>query len=262
MNDILERIIAVKREEILAARALRSASAVRADAESMRDQRDFAGGIRFRMAAGRAAVIAEIKKASPSKGLLRDNFAPAQIARSYANHGATCLSVLTDVQFFQGSAQFLMQARQECELPVLRKDFIVDPYQIYESRAMGADCILLIAACLDDSQLRDFEDQGMALQMAILIEVHDAHELNRALKLKTPLIGINNRNLRTFGVRLETTLNLLPMVPRDRLLISESGIHTANDVARLRSAGVNGFLVGEAFMRAEDPGLALAELFE
>jgi indole-3-glycerol phosphate synthase len=262
MNDILERIIAVKREEIRTAKALRSTSAVRADAESMRDQRDFVGRMRLRMAAGRPAVIAEIKKASPSKGLLRNNFAPAQIARSYAMHGATCLSVLTDVQFFQGSAQFLMQARQECELPVLRKDFIVDPYQIYESRAMGADCILLIAACLDDSQLRDFEDQAVALQMAILIEVHDAHELDRALELKTPLIGINNRNLRTFGVTLETTLNLLPKVPHDRLLISESGIHAANDVARLRSAGVNGFLVGEAFMRAEDPGLALAELFE
>lgn len=262
MNDILERIIAVKREEIRTARALRSASAVRADAESTRDQRDFAGAMCLRMAAGRAAVIAEVKRASPSKGLLRNNFAPAQIARSYAIHGATCLSVLTDVQFFQGSAQFLMQARQECELPVLRKDFVVDAYQIYESRAMGADCILLIAACLDDSQLRDFEDQAMALQMAILIEVHDAHELDRALKLKTPLIGINNRNLRTFGVSLETTLDLLPKVPRDRLLISESGIHTANDVARLRSAGVNGFLVGEAFMRAEDPGLALAELFQ
>ena len=262
MNDILERIIAVKREEIRTAKALRSTHSLRADAESMRDQRDFAGGIRLRMEAGRPAVIAEIKKASPSKGLLRNNFAPAQIARSYAIHGATCLSVLTDVQFFQGSTQFLMQARQECELPVLRKDFIVDIYQIYESRAMGADCILLIAACLDDSQLRDFEDQAVALQMAILIEVHDAHELERALKLKTPLIGINNRNLRTFGVTLETTLNLLPKVPHDRLLISESGIHTANDVARLRSAGVNGFLVGEAFMRAEDPGLALAELFE
>lgn len=262
MSDILERIIAVKREEIRTAKALRSTNAVRADAESMRDQRDFAGGMRLRMVAGHPAVIAEIKKASPSKGLLRNNFAPAQIARSYAIHGAACLSVLTDVQFFQGSAKFLMQARQECELPVLRKDFIVDSYQIYESRVMGADCILLIAACLDDSQLRDFEDQAMALQMAILIEVHDAHELDRALKLKTPLIGINNRNLRTFGVSLETTLSLLPKVPRDRLLISESGIHTANDVARLRSAGVNGFLVGEAFMRAEDPGLALAELFE
>jgi indole-3-glycerol phosphate synthase len=262
MSDILERIIAVKREEIRAAKLLRNTSAVRADAESMRNQRDFAGRMRLRMVAGRPAVVAEIKKASPSKGLLRNNFAPAQIARSYAIHGATCLSVLTDVQFFQGSAQFLMQARQECELPVLRKDFIVDSYQIYESRAMGADCILLIAACLDDSQLRDLEDQAMALQMAILIEVHDAHELDRALKLKTPLIGINNRNLRTFGVTLETTLNLLPNVPHDRLLISESGIHTASDVARLRLAGVNGFLVGEAFMRAEDPGLALAELFE
>lgn len=262
MSDILERIIAVKREEVRTARALRNASAVRADAESLRDQRDFAGAIRSRVAAGRAAVIAEIKKASPSRGLLRNDFVPAQIARSYAIHGATCLSVLTDVQFFQGSAQFLMQARQECELPVLRKDFIVDTYQLYESRAMGADCILLIAACLDDSQLRDFEDHALALQMAVLIEVHDAHELDRALKLKTPLIGINNRNLRTFGVSLETTLNLLPKVPRDRLLISESGIHTASDVARLRSAGVNGFLVGEAFMRAPDPGLALAALFE
>ncbi len=261
MNDILERIVAVKREEITTAKARRDAPSLRRAAEALTDRRNFVGAIRTRIAAGNSAVIAEIKKASPSKGLLRADFSPAQIAQSYAAHGAACLSVLTDARFFQGSPQYLEQARQVCGLPVLRKDFIVDVYQVLESAAMGADCILLIAACLDDAQLRDLEEQAIALRMAVLVEVHDAAELDRALKLKTPLIGVNNRNLRSFEVSLQTTLDLLPRVPRERLLVSESGIHTAQDVTRLRSAGVNGFLVGEAFMRAEDPGVALATLF-
>ena len=261
MNDILERIVAVKREEIAAARALRDAASLRRAAEALTDRRDFVGAMRTRMVSGNSAVIAEIKKASPSKGLLRQDFVPAQIAQSYAAHGAACLSVLTDAKFFQGSPQFLEQARQVCSLPVLRKDFIVDAYQVLESGAMGADCILLIAACLDDAQMHDLEQQANALRMAVIVEVHDASELDQALRLETPLIGINNRNLRTFEVNLETTLELLPRVPRERLLVSESGIHTAQDVARLRSRGVNGFLVGEAFMRAEDPGVALATLF-
>jgi indole-3-glycerol phosphate synthase len=261
MNDILERIVAVKREEVSTAKAARDASSLRREAESLTDRRDFVSAIRARISAGNSAVIAEIKKASPSKGLLRADFLPAQIAQSYAAHGAACLSVLTDEKFFQGSPRFLEQARQACGLPVLRKDFIVDAYQVLESAAMGADCILLIAACLDDAQMRDFEEQASALRMAVLVEVHDAAELDRALKLKTPLVGINNRNLRSFEVGLQTTLELLPRVPRERTLVSESGIHTAQDVARLRSAGVNAFLVGEAFMRAEDPGVALAALF-
>jgi indole-3-glycerol phosphate synthase len=261
MNDILARIVAVKREEIAAAQTLRSAASLRRAAESSTGLRDFVSALRSSALVGKSAVIAEIKKASPSKGLLRECFDPAQIARSYAVHGAACLSVLTDVQFFQGSAKFLEQARTACSLPVLRKDFIVDPYQIDESRLIGADCILLIAACLDDAELRDFEQHAASLGMAVLVEVHDAQELDRALQLKTPLIGVNNRNLRTFEVSLYTTLDLLPRVPRERLLITESGITTSGDVARMRKAGVNTFLVGEAFMRAEDPGLALAELF-
>ena len=261
MNDILERIVAVKREEVAASRAIRTTASMRSEAERSTGQRDFVAALRTPIAAGLAAVIAEIKKASPSKGLLRERFVPAQIAQSYASHGAACLSVLTDVQFFQGSPLFLGQARQACNLPVLRKDFIVDAYQVYESRVIGADCILLIVACLDDAQLADFAQQATALRMAVLVEVHDALELDRALRLKTPLIGINNRNLRTFEVSLENTLGLLPRIPRDRLLISESGIHSADDVKRLRASGVSAFLVGEALMRAEDPGLALAQLF-
>lgn len=261
MNDILGRIVAVKREEVAASRAIRTTASMRSEAERSTAQRDFVAALRTPMAAGLAAVIAEIKKASPSKGLLREQFVPAQIAQSYASHGATCLSVLTDVQFFQGSPLFLGQARQACNLPVLRKDFIVDAYQVYESRVIGADCILLIVACLDDAQLADLEQQATALRMAVLVEVHDALELDRALRLKTPLIGINNRNLRTFEVSLENTLGLLPRIPLDRLLISESGIHSPDDVKRLRASGVSAFLVGEALMRAEDPGLALAQLF-
>ena len=217
--------------------------------------------MRAKIAAGGAAVIAEIKKASPSKGLLRADSIPADIAQSYAEFGAACLSVLTDQQFFQGSVDFLKQARASCDLPVLRKDFMVDPYQVYESRVMGADCILLIAACLDDAQMKSLEALAMSLDMAVLVEVHDEAELDRALKLRTPLIGINNRNLKTFEVSLDTTLDLLGKVPADRLLVTESGIATPADVKRLRDAGVNAFLVGEAFMRAEDPGLALAQLF-
>lgn len=261
MNDILARIIAVKREELAASQSRRSASVLRREAEASAGQRDFVVALRERTAIGRSAVIAEIKKASPSKGLLREVFNPSGIAASYATHGAACLSVLTDVRFFQGSAEFLAQARQACSLPVLRKDFIIDAYQVDESRVIGSDCILLIAACLDDKELVDFEQQAIALRMAVLVEVHDEEELERALRLKTPLIGVNNRNLRTFDVSLDNTLNLLPRMPRDRIVVSESGIHTGQDVARLRAAGVNAFLVGEAFMRAEDPGRALAGLF-
>jgi indole-3-glycerol phosphate synthase len=234
---------------------------MRADAESRVLTRDFEGALRAKIAAGQAAVIAEIKKASPSKGVLRADFIPADIAQSYAEHGAACLSVLTDKQFFQGSVDFLKQARASCDLPVLRKDFMVDPYQIYEARAMGADAILLIAACLDDSQMADMEAVAHRLDMAVLVEVHDRAELDRALKLKTRLVGINNRNLKTFEVSLQTTLDLLPHVPADRLLVTESGILSSDDVKRMREARVNAFLVGEAFMRADEPGEALAKLF-
>ena len=261
MSDILDKIVAVKRQEVAAASKRKSLALVRADAESRVLTRDFVGALKAKIAAGRPAVIAEIKKASPSKGVLRDDFIPADIAQSYAEHGAACLSVLTDVQFFQGEVDYLKQARASCQLPVLRKDFMVDPYQIYESRAMGADCVLLIAACLDDAQMRDLEAIARSLDMAVLVEVHDGAELERALKLKTPLIGINNRNLKTFEVTLDTTLALKGQVPADRLLVTESGILTRDDVLRMGAAGVNAFLVGEAFMRAPDPGEALAALF-
>ena len=261
MSDILNNIVAVKREEIAASLKRKSLAAVRADAESRVLTRDFLGAMRAKIAAGQAAVIAEVKKASPSKGVLRADFVPADIAQSYAEHGAACLSVLTDRQFFQGEPDFLKQARASCQLPVLRKDFMVDPYQIYESRAMGADCILLIAACLDDAQMADLEAIALGLDMSVLVEVHDAPELERALKLKTPLLGINNRNLRTFEVSLDTTLALKSKVPADKLLVTESGILSAADVQRMRGEGVHAFLVGEAFMRAPDPGEALAALF-
>ncbi len=263
MSDILERIVAVKREEIAAGRALRSLASWRAQAEAperRQDLRDFVAALRTRVAAGQAAVIAEVKKASPSKGVLREHFVPADIATSYEKGGAACLSVLTDERFFQGSALYLKQARAACHLPVLRKDFIVDEYQVVEARAMGADCILLIAACLSDAQMAELEAQALALGMAVLVEVHDGAELQRALRLKTPLLGINNRNLRTFEVSLDTTLTLRAQVPADRLLITESGILNRADVQRMRGAGVNAFLVGEAFMRAPDPGVALAGL--
>ena len=265
MSDILDKIIDVKRAEIAAAQKKMPLAAMRADAESRVLTRDFAGALRAKVAAGKPAVIAEIKKASPSKGVLREDFIPADIAQSYAEGGAACLSVLTDRQFFQGQVDFLKQARASCQLPVLRKDFMVDAYQIYESRAMGADCILLIAACLDDAQMADFERIAQSLDMAVLVEVHDRAEAGRALKLKTPLIGINNRNLKTFEVSLDNTLQMLKDMPElsqgQRLVVTESGIQTREDVLRMGAAGVNAFLVGEAFMRAPEPGQALAGMF-
>ena len=261
MSNILDKIVAVKREEVAAAIQRKSLEAMRADAQSRLLTRDFVGAMRAKIAAGRPAVIAEVKKASPSKGVLREDFIAADIAQSYAEHGAACLSVLTDRQFFQGCVDYLKQARASCQLPVLRKDFLVDAYQVYESRSMGADCILLIAACLDDAQMKDMEAIAHSLDMAVLVEVHDRAELERALKLKTPLIGVNNRNLQTFEVSLDTTLTLRADVPADRLLVTESGIQTRDDVLRLGAAGINAFLVGEAFMRAPDPGEALAALF-
>ena len=261
MSDILQQIVLVKRDEISAARRHRDLPSLRRDAEQLGGQRDFVGALRTKIAAGRAAVIAEIKKASPSKGVLREKFVPAAIAESYERHGAAALSVLTDEKFFQGAASFLGQARDACALPALRKDFIVDLYQVYESRAFGADCILLIAAILEDGLFRDLEALAHELGMAVLVEVHDRAELLRALRLRTPLLGINNRNLRTFEVTLDTTLGLLADVPADRLLITESGILAKADVERMRDANVHAFLVGEAFMRATDPGAALAELF-
>ncbi len=262
MSDILDKIVAVKRDEIRAARAHRDMASLRRDAESLGGQRDFVGSVRGKLAAGHAAVIAEVKKASPSKGVLRENFVPSEIAASYAQHGAACLSVLTDVQFFQGANAYLEQARAACALPVLRKDFMVHAYQVFEARAMGADCILLIAACLDNAQMQDLEAQAVDLGMAVLVEVHDGAELDRALRLRTPLLGINNRNLRTFEVTLDTTLGLMKNVPLDRILVTESGILSPADVKCMRAASINAFLVGEAFMRAPDPGVALAALFQ
>ena len=261
MSDILQRIVAHKHEEVAAARGRRSLASWRAQALARKDQRGFIAALRSRMAAGQAAVIAEVKKASPSKGVLREHFVPAEIAASYGLHGAACLSVLTDEHFFQGAAAYLEQARDACKLPVLRKDFMIDEYQVVEARALGADCILLIAACLDDTQMADLEACALDLGMDVLVEVHDAAELERSLRLRTPLIGINNRNLKTFELSLDTTLALLPQLPADRLLVTESGILARADVARMRAAGVHAFLVGEAFMRASDPGAALQELF-
>jgi indole-3-glycerol phosphate synthase len=254
---ILERILAAKRAEVAAARKQTSEAEMRSRARAGPPVRDFVGALRSRQ----PAVIAEIKRASPSKGLLRENFDPAAIARSYEKAGAACMSVLTDAAFFQGSTTHFHQARAACALPALRKDFLIDSYQAYESRAMGADCVLLIAACLEERQMRELEALALDLGMAVLVEVHDTAELERALALKTPLIGINNRNLRTFETRLETTLGLLPRVPKDRIVVTESGILSPADVARMRAAGVHTFLVGEAFMRAPDPGAALKKLF-
>ena len=259
--DILRRIVEVKHQEMVAAKARRSLASVRAEAESRRDVRGFERALRAKVAQGQPAVIAEIKKASPSKGVLREDFRPADIARSYEQHGAACLSVLTDEQFFQGHADFLQQARAACALPVLRKDFMVDDYQVFEARAWGADCILLIAACLDDAQMADLEATAQGLGLDVLVEVHDARELERALRLKTRLVGINNRDLRSFEVSLQTTLSMLKEVPADRLLVTESGILSRADVALMRAAAVHSFLVGEAFMRAPEPGEALAALF-
>ena len=260
-ETFLERILAVKREEIAAGQRATPLAAMRAAAESAPPARGFLAALRQRVDAGQAAVIAEVKQASPSKGLIRPDFAPADIARSYAAGGAACLSVLTDRQFFQGALDYLRQARAACALPVLRKDFILDAWQIYEARAAGADAVLLIAACLDDAALAELLAHAHALGMAALLEVHDGAELERALRLAAPLIGINNRNLRTFEVSLHTTLDLRARVPAGRLLVTESGIHTRDDVQTMRAAGVHCFLVGERFMRAADPGRALQELF-
>lgn len=277
MSDILQKILAVKTQEIAAAKAAKPFVILRAAAEAAAPPRDFMGAIRKKIAAGQAAVIAEIKQASPSKGVLREHFVPASIAASYAQHGAACLSVLTDQQFFQGSAQYLQQARAACELPVLRKDFMLDEYQVVEARVMGADCILLIVAAFrmpvalsaeaqgaDEavSRMRQLESLADSLGMAVLVEVHDAIELALALQLDTPLIGVNNRNLHTFETQVETTLQLLDRIPPERIVVTESGIRTPADVALLRAHQVNTFLIGETFMRAVDPGAELARLFE
>ena len=262
MADVLDEILAVKREEVAAAKKLRPLAEIRAAALAAAPVRDFEGAMRAKIAQGLPAVIAEVKKASPSKGVLRADFDPETIARSYAEHGAACLSVLTDERFFQGRAEYLALARNASGLPALRKDFIVDPYQVFDARALGADCILLIVAGLEQARMEELEALAQSLGMAVLVEVHDEPELHRALKLKTALLGINNRNLRTFEVSLDTTLGMLPTVPADKLLITESGILSRADVERMRAAQVHAFLVGEAFMRAPDPGAALADLFK
>ncbi|MGE5468832.1 MAG: indole-3-glycerol phosphate synthase TrpC [Ignavibacteria bacterium] len=259
--DILERIVAVKREEVASAKAARPLERVRADASAQAPARDFVGAVRGRIAAGKPAVIAEIKKASPSKGVLREDFRPAEIAVDYEKHGAACLSVLTDRQFFQGAPEYLQAARAACGLPVLRKDFMIDPYQVYEARAMGADAILLIVASLSLEQMREMEAIAAGLGMAVLVESHDGEEVDVALQLDTPLIGINNRNLRTFDVTLNTTLAQLPRIPADRIVVTESGIRTGQDVTLMRGRNVNAFLVGEAFMRCPSPGAELERLF-
>jgi indole-3-glycerol phosphate synthase len=260
-SDILSRIIADKAAEVIAAQITTPSESVEAAARAAPSARDFAGALRARVAAGKPAVIAEIKKASPSKGVLRDDFDPAAIAAAYERAGAACLSVLTDAKYFHGAAEYLVAARAACALPALRKEFIIDGYQIAQSRALGADAILLIAGALDDAQLAEFEARATDYGMAVLVEVHDARELARALTLKTPLIGINNRSLKTFDVSLSVTLDLLPKVPPERLVITESGITTARDVELMRGRGVHAFLVGEAFMRVADPGAGLTALF-
>jgi indole-3-glycerol phosphate synthase len=260
-GGILERILAVKADEVALARRSRSFEAVRSKARQAPAPRDFAAALREEVSRGASGVIAEIKKASPSKGVLRPRFDPAAIAASYSRHGAACLSVLTDTPFFQGRLEDLQSAREACALPVLRKDFVVDEYQVYEARAAGADCILLIVAALEFARMRELEHIAHDLGMGVLVEAHDAAELEVALSLETPLIGINNRNLRTFETRLETTLGLLKRVPEGRLVVTESGILARTDVELMRAAGVRCFLVGEAFMRAEDPGLELERLF-
>ena len=265
MSDILNKILAVKADEVAAAKQARSLASLRSEVESDRSARaglrGFEASLRGKIAAGRAGVIAEVKKASPSKGILRADFEPAQIARSYAGHGAACLSVLTDVQFFQGAPAYLQQARAACKIPVLRKDFMIDPYQVYEARSWGADAILLIVSALDHGLMADLEACARELGMDVLVEVHDGDELDAALKLKTPLLGINNRNLRTFETTLQTTLDLLARIPQDKLVVTESGILNADDVKRMRDADVHAFLVGEAFMRAPDPGVELERIF-
>jgi indole-3-glycerol phosphate synthase len=261
MSDILNKILATKREEIAKASAIKSLKEIHEEALAQPEPRDFVGNLAKKDAANLPAVIAEIKKASPSKGVIREDFNPAEIAKSYEQAGAACLSVLTDEQYFQGSAAYLKQARDACSLPVLRKDFMIDPYQVVEARAMGADCILLIAAALELKQMQLLEDVSHELGMAVLVEVHNQKELDLALELGTPLVGINNRNLRTFDVTLQTTLDLLKNLPDDRFVITESGIFTAEDVALMRDNNVNGFLVGEAFMRQPDPGAEFTKVF-
>jgi len=265
MSDILNKILDVKADEVSAARKYQSFASLRAEVESNKearaDLRDFEASLRGKIIAGKAAVIAEVKKASPSKGVLRPDFKPAEIAQSYAEHGAACLSVLTDVQFFQGAPEYLQQARAACNLPALRKDFMIDPYQVYQARHWGADCILLIVAALDHGLMAELEACAHELGMGVLVEVHNGEELEAALKLKTAMLGINNRNLRTFEVSLDTTIGLLPRITPDKLVITESGIMSAADVTRMREANVHGFLVGEAFMRAENPGAELAKVF-
>jgi indole-3-glycerol phosphate synthase len=262
MSDILHRILATKSEEVIAAQVRTPFREIDSAARAAPQVRDFEGALRSKVAAGKSAVIAEIKKASPSKGVLRDDFRPDAIAASYERAGAACLSVLTDRTFFHGDPDYLVAARGACSLPVLRKEFIVDEYQLAESRALGADAILLIVAALDDARLAALEDAAIDYGLAVLVEVHDASELDRALKLRTPLLGINNRNLRDFSVSLQTTVSLLPRIPPERLVITESGILAQRDVAQMRRHGVNVFLVGEAFMRAPDPGKALTALFD
>ncbi len=261
MSDILKQILATKVEEVAVARAIEPLAEVRARARDQAPVRDFVGAMRAKLAAGQSAVIAEIKKASPSKGVIRPDFQPGEIAIGYARHGAACLSVLTDRQYFQGAPQYLQQARAYCDLPVLRKDFLVDVYQVYEARAMGADAILLIVGALSLAEMQEMEGIAAELGMAVLVESHDGAELEQALRLQTPLIGINNRDLRTFAVSLETTLGLLPRIGPERIVVTESGILAAPDVQLMRAAGVHAFLVGEAFMRAPEPGEALSQLF-
>lgn len=263
MTDILQKIVEVKEQELVLAKRKMSLEAIKADAYSRLTTRDFIGAIQNKIEAGKFAVIAEIKKASPSKGVIRPNFEPADIAQSYAENGAACLSVLTDQQFFQGEKDFLRQARASCHLPVLRKDFIIDAYQVYESRAMGADCILLIASILTDAQMKEFEAIAIDLGMAVLVEVHDEAEFDRAIQLKTPLVGVNNRNLRTFEVSLEVCVQLSKKLPAGKILVAESGVATQEDVAYLaEKALAKTFLVGEAFMKVPEPGDALNDLFQ
>lgn len=262
MSDILNKIIATKVVEVAAAKAQKSLATVQVDAQTASPVRNFVQSIQNKIDQGKAAVIAEIKKASPSKGVIRADFQPAEIAKSYAIGGAACLSVLTDVEYFQGSVAYLQQARAACNLPVLRKDFMIDEYQVYEARAMGADCILLIAAALTLEQMQALESVAHSLGMAALVEVHNGEELTAALQLKTPLLGINNRDLRTFEVTLNTTLQLLPRITPGKIIVTESGIFTKDDVALMRSNQVHTFLVGEAFMRQPDPGVELAKVFE
>ena len=261
MSDILNKILATKKTEVAASKLAVSLDQLQAQAEAQGEPRDFVGSIHKKVMANKAAVIAEIKKASPSKGVIREDFKPAEIAKSYEKAGAACLSVLTDEQYFQGSAAYLKQARAACKLPVLRKDFIIDEYQVFEARAMGADCILLIVAALELAQMQKLEALANELGMAVLVEVHDADELGLALQLDTPLIGINNRNLRTFEVSLQTTLDLLKIMPEDRFVVTESGIFTPDDVKLMLDNQVQGFLVGEAFMRQDNPGAELARVF-